>query len=86
MQKSVLPTVKPETCFSIETIFSRDEDETFVLRYLEEIKKTNPMVGLWIERFSNKSDDPLMTSACATVVYKMLESQLEAERLNTLFQ
>lgn len=86
MKCSDLPLVKSETCFSLESIFARDEDETYVIAYLEEIKRKNPIVGLWIERFSDKSDDPLMTTACAAVVYKMLESQLEADMLNSMYE
>lgn len=84
MKKNFLPIVKPETCFSVEkNCFSSDD---FLSKHLSEIRKKNPIVGMWIDRFSKTTEDKEGSVACAVIVYKLLESQEEANYLNSIFE
>jgi hypothetical protein len=79
-----LPKVNPATCFSVEQA-ALSGDDSFVFDYLREIKSKNPIVGMWIERFSKKTNDAVGSLACAAITYKLLESQSEADKMNKEF-
>jgi hypothetical protein len=80
----ILPVVKPETCFSVEHEIE-DNEKTFIRRSLHHLMSNNPILGMWIKQYAKSSKDPKSTMICALVLYKLLESQEEADFMNDNF-
>ena len=79
MQK--LPVVNPEVGYSLEHSLEHALDRPYVKQALKNIRKENPAVAEWIKKFSKLTDDRIGSAFCAIIVYKMLQSQLEADCL-----
>ena len=80
----ILPIVKPETCFSVEHECN-GSDKQFLKKHLHALRENNPIVALWIERFSKTSKDRVSAMICGLMVYRLLESQEEANFMNEYF-
>ena len=78
-----LPVVKPEISGPLEhEIASCQYDEEYLEKQLSRIDEENPMIGHWIRSFAETTEDVIGASFCALVVYRMLESQAEANKMN----
>lgn len=78
-----LPVVKPEISGPLEhEISSSQYDEEYLESQLARIDEENPMIGQWIRTFAETTDDETGAAFCALVVYRMLESQAEANKMN----
>lgn len=79
-----LPRVNPEVGFSISQSFKGDED--YYDRMMKIIRRENPAVAEFIERWANKTDaepDCQMHSAfCGILVYALLRAQAEADHMS----
>ena len=84
MIETSLPIVQPETCFSLEQEVINVDDKDYVKRVLRKIARINPVVALWIKNYSKKTKDRLGAIVCAVMVYRLLESQEEADFLNEI--
>ena len=78
---SFLPFVKPEIGFSLEREICDKFDVEYVKNQLEKLKKDNPSIAEFIMKFSKKTGDSLGTAFCGVMVYRMLESQSEANSM-----
>lgn len=80
--KDLLPFVTNEVGFSIaESIVGDEYDpETWRKEYLH-IKKVNPGVAEFIKLWSRHGDNKLKTAIMGICVYRLLESQAEADRM-----
>lgn len=83
MKDNYLPTVKPEITCSMEQDLLRHSDESYVKEKLRHLKKKNPVVHAFLKAFSAASKDPIMTLFGGLIIYKMLESQAEADFMNS---
>lgn len=84
MLETSLPIVKPETCFSLEREVKDLNDKDYVKKVLKKINEINPVVAMWIKNYSKKTNDRLGSIVCAVMVYRLLESQEEADFLNEI--
>lgn len=84
LHTSFLPVVKPETCFSVEHEVE-DDEKKFITRALHHLMNKNPILAMWIKQYAKGSKDPKSTMICALVLYKLLESQEEADFMNDNF-
>lgn len=83
-----LPLVSKDTyasvCRSVEEDFVSDSD--FMLQYLEHIEDVNPVVHEFIEDWSKLKGDKLFKLVMGMCyIYKLLESQSEAQELEASF-
>ena len=85
MYENVLPVVQPETCFSVEHEIENFDDKVFIRRMLKRVMSKNPILGLWVKQYAKSSKDPKSTMICALVLYRLLESQEEADYMNDNF-
>lgn len=86
MKETSLPIVKPETCFSIERECANVPDAKFVKSMLKKIAEENPVIAMWIKNYSKTTKDRFGAIVCAVVVYRLLESQDEADFLNEIMR
>lgn len=80
MDRPLLPVVKPEIGFSIEHGIP-DDVNAFIKPALANLWEENPVVAEWIERFSKITKCKGTVAICGLVVYKLLHSQAEADRM-----
>lgn len=81
-----LPFVTNEVGFNVAHGLKND-DKTNIVEGLEKIKKTNPAIAEFITKWSKQARDldaKYHSALCGILVYKLLESQAEAEKLNNL--
>jgi|LakMenE18May11ns_1017448.scaffolds.fasta_scaffold9958718_6 hypothetical protein len=84
MFEPMLPLVQPETCFSIEKECMNVNDIDLVKKLYKQVKKKNPVIATWINAWAKKTKDRFGAMACALIVYRLLESQDEADMMNEL--
>ena len=80
-----LPVVKRETTYSLIGNLQNADDFEYIERRLDEIEKVNPIVSKWIKNFSKTSKSRLLTAYCGLMVYELLYSQAEADKMNEMF-
>lgn len=79
-----LPEVHPETCFSIGHWCSQKTDREIVKSLYKKVKKKNPVLALWIKTWSEKTTDKFGSMACGLILYRLIESQFEANEMKNL--
>jgi hypothetical protein len=85
MYKSFLPVVRPEIGGSLERDLLDKFDETYVIDHLDRLDTENPTISRFIRKFSKSTGDDIGAMFCGIIVYRMLESQAEANRMNEEF-
>jgi hypothetical protein len=76
-----LPCVTKETGFAVCRELEQEEDNDYIIRLLERLEDENPCVAEFVSRMAIQHDDPVGLSTAALLVYRMLESQAEADAL-----
>ena len=77
-----LPKVTKETGFAVCRELEQEEDNNYVIQLLERLEEENPCVAEFVSRLAIQHDDPVGISTAALLVYRLLESQVEADGLN----
>lgn len=77
-----LPRVTKETGYAVCREFEQEDDNNYVIRLLERLEEENPCIAEFVSRLAIQHDDPVGVSTAALLVYRLLESQLEADGLN----
>jgi hypothetical protein len=85
VKEQLLPYVTNEVGFSVAQTLC-DSDAMNVKRGLSEIKKVNPAVEEFIRKWSCKGRDRIHSALCGMLVYKLLESQAEADMMSDLIR
>lgn len=78
---SPLPTVTKETGYALCRELERSEHNDYVIQLLERVEAQNPCVAEFVSRLAIQHDDPVGISTAAMLVYRLLESQAEADAL-----
>jgi phage protein D len=81
-----LPTVTPETGFSVCAEMEQENGNDYVAKIFERIEQENPCVAQFISRLAMQHGDPVAVSTSALLVYRLLESQLESDALKGAFK
>lgn len=76
-----LPTVTKETGYAVCRELERDANNSYVIQLLERLEEENPCVAEFVSRLAIQHDDPVGISTAAVLVYRLLESQQEADTL-----
>jgi hypothetical protein len=73
-----LPVVNPEVGYSLGREISKWDDEPYIDEQLDLLLDKNPTLAVWIREYANRTEDPIGAMMCGLCVYKLLESQAEA--------
>lgn len=84
--KDLLPFVYNEVGFSIAASIGDEFDPETWRKEYRHIKKVNPGVAEFIANWSRHSKDKLHCAIMGVCVYRLLESQAEANRMNEEFK
>ncbi|GIW73457.1 MAG: hypothetical protein KatS3mg102_2999 [Planctomycetota bacterium] len=76
-----LPRVTRETGYAVCRELEEHPGNDYVIRLLERLEEENPCVAEFVSRLAIQHDDPVAVSTAALLVYRLLESQLEADEL-----
>jgi hypothetical protein len=81
-----LPIVTQEVGYAIKAEMEREPGNQYVVKLLERIEVENPCVAEFISQIALQHDDPIAVSTAAILVYRLLESQLEADDMKEQFK
>lgn len=76
-----LPLVSAEVDAAIKQEYV-EQGGDFWRQIYERLQEENPFLAGFVQGIADKSDDPDGVIACGMLVYRYLESQEEADRLN----
>jgi pyrroloquinoline quinone (PQQ) biosynthesis protein C len=85
--KNLLPLVTKEVGFAIAKDMCND-DEQYVTEELQKIQEENPVIASFIYKWiklDKKKEDKIHVAFCAIIIYKMLRSQAEADKMTEEF-
>lgn len=57
------------------------EDNSYVVALLSRLERENPCIAEFISRLAIQHEDPMAVTTAAVLVYRLLESQCEANAL-----
>jgi len=78
MLNTFIPVVKPEIGFSLQKELFDKFDKSYLNDQLLKLDDINPVISEFIRKFSKTTDDPLGAAWCGLVIFKLLQSQAEA--------
>lgn len=76
-----LPYVNPNVGYSLARQLMTVDDEPYMEEELGRLDRENPAVSMWIRKYGERTEDPMGSMFCALLVYKLLESQAEANKM-----
>ncbi len=77
----LLPTVTKETGFAVCRELEREDNNDYIIGMLARLERENPCVAEFVSRLAIQHGDPVGISTAALLVYRLLESQAEADSL-----
>ncbi|MCI0340559.1 MAG: hypothetical protein L0216_05335 [Planctomycetales bacterium] len=81
-----LPRVTPEIGHAVKAELERTPGNQYVVSLLERLEKVNPCVAEFVSQMALRHQDPVMVSTAALLVYRLLESQSEADEMKAQFK
>jgi len=81
METPLLPLVKPAIGSSLSQEFLNKSDEECLDLELAKITEENPAISHFIQDFAKRTDDAIGTMFGGVLVYKLLRSQAECDRM-----
>lgn len=79
--KPLLPIVDSEVGFSLAKTVGEKGDAEFIKTELKRLDKENPTIADFIKKWSQLGGCQTHTKFCGILVYKLLRSQAEANRM-----
>jgi hypothetical protein len=78
-----LPEVQRQTAASMSAnMASALDDKQFLKMELKKIKNVNPVIAEFMRNYSKATKNQMQTMYCGLMVYKLLYSQAEADKMN----
>lgn len=78
---SYLPKVDPSIGGSLEHEIKDKDDIQYIKMQMKRINAQNPVIAKFILEFSKLTKDRKGAAFCAILIYRMLESQAEADKM-----
>jgi hypothetical protein len=76
-----LPRVTKETGYAVCRELEQAEDNDYIIQLLERLEEDNPCIAEFVSRLAIQHEDPVGIATSALLVYRLLESQLDANEL-----
>jgi hypothetical protein len=80
-----LPAVTREVAAAVRAELLASEGNDYAVGILQRLEKDNPELAQFIAVFSQTQANPAGVATSAVLVYRLLESQLDADGLNREF-
>ncbi|MCO5168946.1 MAG: hypothetical protein M9894_21610 [Planctomycetes bacterium] len=78
---TLLPRVTRETGFAVCRELEQEDNNDYIIAMLARLEGENPCVAEFVSRLAIQHDDPVGITTAALLVYRLLESQAEADDL-----
>lgn len=78
---SHLPRVTRETGYAVCRELEQEDNNDYIIAMLARLEAENPCVAEFVSRLAIQHDDPVGITTAALLVYRLLESQAEADDL-----
>jgi Mg/Co/Ni transporter MgtE len=82
-RKKLLPYVNEEIGFALQKEFLETQGNEYVTQVLTRLREDNPCIANFISNMSVSSGDPTSCATTGILVYRLLESQAEADKLKS---
>jgi len=79
-----IPVVSKDTANSVIHELTKGMSTDYLANLLKHVRNENPQVAEFLAAFAMKHEDPLAISTVGLLVYRLLESQAEANHLSEL--
>lgn len=76
-----LPRVTRETGYAVCRELEQEDNNDYIIAMLARLETENPCVAEFVSRLAIQHDDPVGITTAALLVYRLLESQAEADDL-----
>jgi hypothetical protein len=76
-----LPRVTKETGYAVCRELEQEDNNDYIIQMLGRLEAQNPCVAEFVSRLAMQHDDPVGITTAALLVYRLLESQAEADDL-----
>lgn len=76
-----LPRVTRETGYAVCRELEQEDNNDYIISMLARLEAANPCVAEFVSRLAIQHDDPVGITTAALLVYRLLESQAEADDL-----
>lgn len=80
-QEQLLPRISPEVTHAILAEMAGKPKDIYALEVIERLLVENPILAEFISKFSQKTSDSLNVLLCGILVVRLIESQIETEKL-----
>ena len=77
----ILPRVTKETGYAVCRELEQEDNNDYIIGMLARLEAQNPCVAEFVSRLAIQHDDPVGITTAALLVYRLLESQAEADDL-----
>lgn len=81
MLNTFIPVVKPEIGASLQKELCDKFDKIYMKEQLAKLDEENPVISKFIRQFAKTTDDAMGSAWCGLIVFKLLESQAEVNRM-----
>ena len=81
LRAAQLPRVTKETGYAVCRELQRDDNHEYVRAILARLETENPCIAEFVSRLALPHEDPAGIATAAVLVYRLLESQAEADAL-----
>ncbi|MEZ6188353.1 MAG: hypothetical protein R3F62_25550 [Planctomycetota bacterium] len=78
---TLLPRVSKETGYAVCRELDRADNNDYIIDMLARLEGENPCVAEFVSRLAIQNEDPVGLATAALLVYRLLESQAEADLL-----
>ncbi|MHC4663385.1 MAG: hypothetical protein ACYS8W_17130 [Planctomycetota bacterium] len=79
-----MPLVSKDTTNSVIHELTNAGSSDYFANLLDRVRQENPQVAEFLAALALTHDDPLAVSAAGLLIYRLLESQYEANRLSEM--
>ncbi len=80
-----LPIVTQEVGYAVKAEMEQRPANEYVAMVLERLETENPCVAEFISHYALQHENPVAVSTAALLIYRLLESQLEADEMKEQF-
>jgi hypothetical protein len=80
-----LPAVNHEVAAAVRAELVASKDNEYAIGILERLQRDNPELAQFIALFARSQENPAGVATGAVLVYRLLESQLEADGMGKQF-
>ena len=84
-KKGLLPIVHKEIGLAVQRKISEQPGNEFLIQTIERLTEDNPCIANFVSQFGVVSGNPHLVAYVGIVVYRLLESQAEADKLDKEF-